>query len=160
VFLGWNGAASYDRVPAQFPYLISGGVAGLGLMIVGAAVMVVQSHREDRAALQDGLAEVREAIEQLQRVVAGADADVDGSVIAGPTSYHVVGCRLLEGRTGLPRMSEADAAAAGLAPCRVCMRAEPETAAPAKKAPARKAPARKTTTRKAPARKRTTKAPR
>ena len=28
IFLGWNGAGSYDDVPAQFPYLISGGIAG------------------------------------------------------------------------------------------------------------------------------------
>ena len=29
VFLGWNGAASVDRIQSQFPYLISGGIAGL-----------------------------------------------------------------------------------------------------------------------------------
>ncbi|MBA2281093.1 MAG: hypothetical protein H0W25_07640, partial [Acidimicrobiia bacterium] len=29
VFLGWNGAASRNAVPAQFPYLLSGGIAGL-----------------------------------------------------------------------------------------------------------------------------------
>ena len=33
VFLGWNGAASRDRVPAQFPYLLSGGIAGLCLVV-------------------------------------------------------------------------------------------------------------------------------
>ena len=32
VFMGWNGAASVDRVPSQFPYLISGGCAGLCLV--------------------------------------------------------------------------------------------------------------------------------
>ena len=35
VFLGWNGAASRDRVPAQFPYLLSGGIAGLSLVLLG-----------------------------------------------------------------------------------------------------------------------------
>jgi hypothetical protein len=25
IFLGWNGAATYDRVPAQLPYVVSGG---------------------------------------------------------------------------------------------------------------------------------------
>ena len=30
IFLGWNGAASNDREPAQIPYVISGGIAGLG----------------------------------------------------------------------------------------------------------------------------------
>jgi len=38
VFLGWNGAATYDRVSAQLPYLISGGVAGLCLVVIGGSL--------------------------------------------------------------------------------------------------------------------------
>src|SRR5687767_11067835 len=59
IFLGWNGAASYDRVQSQFPYLISGGIAGLALVIMGAALMVVQSLRQDRAALIDAMSEMQ-----------------------------------------------------------------------------------------------------
>ena len=49
IFLGWNGAASYDRVQAQIPYLISGGVAGLALVVLGAGLIIAQGQRADRA---------------------------------------------------------------------------------------------------------------
>ncbi|MDQ3294205.1 MAG: hypothetical protein M3527_07130, partial [Actinomycetota bacterium] len=52
VFLGWNGAASRNAVPAQFPYLLSGGIAGLSLVVVGTGMLVVQNQRADRVALQ------------------------------------------------------------------------------------------------------------
>ncbi|HEU5082452.1 MAG TPA: hypothetical protein VFU14_03870 [Acidimicrobiales bacterium] len=62
VFLGWNGAASVDRVEAQFPYLLSGGVAGLSLVVIGVGTIVVQNQRADRAQLQQSLRELEAAI--------------------------------------------------------------------------------------------------
>lgn len=59
VFLGWNGAASVDRVEAQFPYLISGGLAGLALVVIGVGLIVVQNQRADRAELQATLRELK-----------------------------------------------------------------------------------------------------
>ena len=64
VFLGWNGAASVDRIPSQFPYLLSGGVAGLCFVVLGVGMLVVQNQRADRAALQGTLREVQEALER------------------------------------------------------------------------------------------------
>ncbi len=64
VFLGWNGAASVDRVPSQFPYLLSGGVAGLCFVVLGVGMLVVQNQRADRAALQATLRELQEALER------------------------------------------------------------------------------------------------
>lgn len=65
VFLGWNGAASVDRVPSQFPYLISGGVAGLCFVVLGVGMLVVQNQRADRAALQATLRELQESLERV-----------------------------------------------------------------------------------------------
>ena len=62
LFLGWNGAASVDRVPSQFPYLISGGIGGLSLVVVGVGVLIVQNQRADRAELQATLQELRRAL--------------------------------------------------------------------------------------------------
>ena len=73
IFLGWNGAASNDREAAQIPYLISGGIGGLGLVVVGAALIVAHSLRSDRV-------ELRGAIEDLRDAIADRGAD------AGPTS--------------------------------------------------------------------------
>jgi len=174
IFLGWNGAASYDRVPAQFPYLISGGIVGLALVVIGAAAIVVQAARTDRAGLQRSVDELRAAVERLAGTVAvssngspspaaaptKAVAVADGLVVAGGTSYHRPDCRLVEGRGALPAMTVDAAEAAGLTPCRACDAAdagrelpalavtddEPEVVpAPAPK----KAPARKRTTKSA-----------
>jgi uncharacterized membrane protein len=142
IFLGWNGAASYDRVPAQFPYLISGAVAGLALVVLGAAMIVVQSWRRDRAGLQRSVDELRVAVERLAGTVAvggngsassvssSASASVpsavvaaqlaDGLVVAGGTSYHRPDCRLVDGRGPLPAMTVDAAEATGLTPCRAC----------------------------------------
>ncbi len=65
VFLGWNGAASYDRETAQIPYVISGGLMGLGIIIIGAALIVVQNQRADRAALQSTLDDIRRALDMV-----------------------------------------------------------------------------------------------
>lgn len=59
IALAWNGAASFDYTPAQFPYLISGGLTGIGLIVVGVTVMIVATMRQDgadRAAELDRLA--------------------------------------------------------------------------------------------------------
>ena len=64
VFLGWNGAASVDRIPSQFPYLLSGGVAGLCFVVLGVGMIVVQNQRADRAALQATLRELQASLER------------------------------------------------------------------------------------------------
>jgi uncharacterized membrane protein YidH (DUF202 family) len=61
--LGYNGisGASINGIVdlrAQLPYLLSGGIFGLSLVIVGAALMVTQSAREDRMRLEAKLDEL------------------------------------------------------------------------------------------------------
>ena len=139
VFLGWNGAASRDRVPAQFPYLISGGIAGLCLVIVGVGMLIVQNQRADRAALQASIDRLREAVERSGgTAVAGNGSTAPGSVVAGASSYHRPDCHLAEGRTEAEVLSVEEAVERGLTPCRVCSPEEsPSTAAPRRRAPLR-----------------------
>lgn len=128
LFLGWNGAASYDRVPAQVPYVISGGLVGLSVMVLAGAMLIVNAQRQDRAAMLNGLAELKEAVERLALSSSGsngASVDLaralrDGLVVAGPTSYHRPDCKLLEGRGVLPTVTVEAAQERGLAPCRAC----------------------------------------
>lgn len=72
VFLGWNGAASTDRVQTQMPYVISGGFAGLALVVIGVGLLIVQSNRADRAALQSSLRDLQGAIEAAATAGAGS----------------------------------------------------------------------------------------
>jgi hypothetical protein len=133
VFLGWNGAATYDRISEQFPYLISGGIAGLCLVVIGAALIVTDRNRADRAALQASIAELRDALDRVAgdgsagalpppAAAAAATAAVPTAdvVVAGDDSYHRVDCRLVEGRDDLARLTVGVAVGRGLTPCRVC----------------------------------------
>jgi hypothetical protein len=51
LFLAWNGAAGKDYVEGQLPYLISGGLVGIGLIGAGLTVVNVQARRADQAEL-------------------------------------------------------------------------------------------------------------
>ena len=132
ILVAWNGAAGLDYTQGQIPYVISGGLGGLGLVVLGAALVITESHRRDRAELERHLDEVVAALGRMAMLyrVAGNGAERSGTkvpatagapamVVAGRTSYHSPDCHLVAGRDGdlLPRD---DAETAGLDPCRVC----------------------------------------
>jgi hypothetical protein len=134
IFFGWNGAASLDRVQSQFPYLISGGIAGLALVVIGAALIIVETSRDERESLREEISNLRAVIEQMgvpstngdrarrdrARAANGSGTRSQEQFVAGQHSFHRPGCRLLEGRGELERVSAAEADDRGLAACRVC----------------------------------------
>lgn len=123
IVLGWNGAANLDRVPGQVPYLISGGLAGIGLVAGGLTLAVIQELRRGTLAVTERLAELTEIIAQGAAASGTGPTAVpaDGAmVVAGRTSYHKSGCHLIDGRSDLQVMSAEDATGRGLAPCRIC----------------------------------------
>jgi len=73
VFLGWNGAASNDRVEAQIPYVISGGIAGLGLVVLGASLIVAHSLRADRVELKASIDDLRAEVARLAEGAPSSD---------------------------------------------------------------------------------------
>ncbi|MCW2608289.1 MAG: hypothetical protein JWO60_2982 [Frankiales bacterium] len=134
VAVGWNGAASQTSVTAQLPYLLSGGMIGLGLVVIGAAVMVVTGAREDRARLEAKLDQLVDAMSSADlgsgsgaRRGGAAPQDLAGLVVAGTASYHVPGCRLVDGREETGYLSPAEARSRMLKACRVC---QPDAAVP------------------------------
>jgi hypothetical protein len=127
VWAGWNGAASYDRIQTQFPYLISGGISGLSLVVIGVGLFIVQSQRQDRVQLEANLVELRRLLEAQTGIQTTTDAGHDADlVVAGPNAYHLPDCKLIEGRQGLKRVTAAAARGAGLQPCRTCNPPEAE----------------------------------
>ncbi len=126
VWVGWNGAASYDSAIRQFPYLISGGVAGLGLIHVGVGLWIVQSQRAERVRLEDNLAGLNRVLETLVEVVAfngaanGNGGNGNGLVLAGTTAYHRPACPLVQDHPRLSTTTVELASESGLAPCRTC----------------------------------------
>ncbi len=122
IWAGWNGAASYNDIRQQFPYLISGGIVGLALVILGVGLLVVQSHRADQAQLEANLNELRRILERMTGAGTSNGWEPSGgpAVLAGPTTYHLPNCRLVVGRDGLKTMTLSMTEASGLAPCRTC----------------------------------------
>lgn len=129
IAVAWNGAAGLDFVQGQVPYLISGGLGGLGLIVLGAAFVITEGNRRDRAELERRLDEVAAGLSRMtiaapvgggngreERVPVPAGA---GMVVAGRSSFHTPECHLVAGRDAdlVPRER---AEAEGLQACRVC----------------------------------------
>ncbi|HEX4981737.1 MAG TPA: hypothetical protein VFV63_08565 [Ilumatobacteraceae bacterium] len=83
IFLGWNGTASHDREPAQIPYVVSGGIAGLGLVVLGAALIVAHSLRTDRIELRGSIDDLRAAVERLASGTTVGDSQASGAGTGG-----------------------------------------------------------------------------
>ncbi len=132
IFFGWNGAASKNVSMAQFPYLISGGVTGIALVVIGAAMLIIQNAREDRARMEAVLERLATAMETSGGAPgrgAGAPAANGGAmVLAGTTSYHRLDCSLGEARDDAHVVDLDEAFRRQLDPCRVC---RPPAIAPA-----------------------------
>ena len=67
LFLAWNGASAKDYIEGQLPYLISGGLVGMGLIGAGLAVVNIQARRADQDELLDRLEAIiaaREIVEE------------------------------------------------------------------------------------------------
>lgn len=120
--IAYNAVASQTSLLAQMPYLVSGGLVGLSLVIVGAAVLVVQGAREDRALLEAKLDLLTDAMLAANVGVraASSPSDVSGLVVAGTASYHSTGCRLVDGREEAQVLTADEATTNGLKACRVC----------------------------------------
>lgn len=131
--IGWYGASGagakvngQTTVAGQMPYLLSGGALGLGLIIIGAALLVVHALRTSRDR-------VEAALIALAQSEGAADVPADGSslVVAGSASYHDVTCRLVASRADEHLLTPSEAMTRGLRPCRLCKPARPAAASTA-----------------------------
>lgn len=125
VLLGWYGASRTPNDFEQIPYLISGGLFGLGLVFLGAffyfAHWLTELVKESRA----GSAALLEAVARLQETIAdgnarsghaAGDGDVELVATAQGAMAHRIDCAVVVGKDDLRHVTEAD----GLAPCKMC----------------------------------------
>ena len=128
IYLAWNGAAEKDFIQGQFPYLLSGGLGGLGLILCGLTLVTTQSFRRDVLSLQDRIEELLLQQQGASPTLAGgggatlaAVPDVeDGVFVAVGETYHQASCRTVRGRSGLELVNGEDVEGRGLTACRVC----------------------------------------
>ena len=123
IYFAWNGAAEKDFIQGQFPYLLSGGLTGLGLILCGLTLVATQSFRRDVLSLQD---RIEELLLQMQGSSSSGPAlsavpePEDGAFVTAGQTYHLPSCRTVRGRSGLDLVSADDVAARDLVACRVC----------------------------------------
>ena len=72
IFLAWNGAAGVDHIQGQLPYVLSGGLTGVGLIGAGLTVILVQAARRDSKELGERIDELTEAIRDLNPNASGS----------------------------------------------------------------------------------------
>lgn len=118
IAFAWNGSAKTAFVDVQFPYLISGGIGGLALVLLGVGLLVMAQIRAERIQSTSQLEQMSSI---LSRVAGAARShSADGQVVAGKSTYHRPGCRLVKGKRDVDYISVEVANLNGLTPCRVC----------------------------------------
>lgn len=75
ILFSWGKVAGQTSVPFQLPYLVSGGLTGLGLIMAGLTLVNIQAKRQDAAARERQMAHLREVLDQIQAVLAADPAE-------------------------------------------------------------------------------------
>jgi hypothetical protein len=123
ILIGWYGTAHAKYAYDQTTYLVSGGLLGIGLIMLGGFLYfgswLVRMTADQRAAAQQ-LADTLQTLTAILAQPSPASDTVDGSapVLAGDgRTVHRRDCPLIAHRTDL---HEPAPGAADLVPCRVC----------------------------------------
>lgn len=127
VLLGWWGASHTVLVFEQIPYVVSGGLLGLGCVFAGGfvyfAYWLTLLVRESRTAREDLQAVLLRMESLLQEQAAPAPRSAKGTpavaLVATKTGsmIHRPDCVAVDGRTELRTVT---ASTPGLSPCRLC----------------------------------------
>jgi hypothetical protein len=152
VVVGYLGVSREAIVAKQLPYLISGGIGGIALVAIGAVILGTEDLRKDSGRLD----RLEKQIAQLHAVLLaradapdlslseresprhpngkherdlyGPDGDPEELVaLQGGTTFHKLGCAMVEGKTQAEPITEDVARAEGLKPCRLCDPAPSDT---------------------------------
>jgi hypothetical protein len=127
IILGWYGASHTPYVFEQVPYLISGGLLGLALAVVGGLFYFaywitrqIQETRRQADQTRDALSEIRDLL--ADRVIAAsgkAKASGNGAFVATAkgTMFHRPDCVVVAGREDL---HDVKPDGEGLEPCKIC----------------------------------------
>lgn len=121
----WSGMAKVACPDCQLPYLLSGGAAGVGLILLGSVALVVAQIRVAQLGFQDQVGHINQAIVRVAGLTQSGE-NGRNQVVAGQSTYHRPDCRLVQGKQGLERVTVEMAVMNGLSPCRVCNPATPD----------------------------------
>jgi hypothetical protein len=135
LFLGWYGVSGESLTAKQLPYLVSGGLTGIGLVIIAAVFLATDDVRRQMRRLEEMERKVDD-LYSLLIVEASPETDAETGrpttrarsaarspgLMALPTgsSYHRPDCALVTGKANATRVDGRAIRARSLRPCRVC----------------------------------------
>lgn len=129
LLMGWLGVASNGHVFLQLPYVVSGGLLGVGLLFAAGSIYLASWISRTSAVQRRQNDELLRAVQQLQQTIAvlplagGGNGNgrggASGTYLATPsgTMYHRPDCAIVTGREDL---HEVPADAEGMKPCGMC----------------------------------------
>lgn len=81
ILLTWGKVAALTAVPLQLPYLLSGGLTGLGLILCGLTMVNVNAKRQDASARARQMGQLREVMGEIKDLLVDPVA-ADGQTAA------------------------------------------------------------------------------
>lgn len=124
IMLGWYGAAHTNIITEQIPYLISGGLLGLGLILLSGIMaysFVIERQNEQlRRDIARALAQPRTVTTTAVAAPVDAVAGEGVFILPGGRSFHLAGCPIIENKDGVRSLTPAKALSAGYAACKLC----------------------------------------
>ena len=131
MLMGWWGASHTGYVFDQIPYMISGGLIGLGLVLVGSFAYFAywltrmfhnQREQTDRTVaalerLEARLADLPAANGAASGRAAGRNGGAQFVATASGTMFHLPDCSVVVNR---PKLRKVRGDEAGMEPCRLC----------------------------------------
>lgn len=133
LLLGWFGVASNGHVFLQLPYLVSGGLLGVGLLVVGGLLYLASWVSRTSAAQRRQNDQLLAAVTSLQRTVAAssvanaqgdrsasANGSTGGHFLATPSGsmFHRPDCAVVTGREDVREVALEDTET--MKPCGMC----------------------------------------
>lgn len=130
LLMGWLGVASNGHVFLQLPYVVSGGLVGVGLLFAAGSIYLASWISRTSAVQRRQNDQLLRAVQQLQQTIAvlplagagngGApNGTASGQFLATPsgTMYHRPDCAIVTGREDL---HEVTPDTEGMKPCGMC----------------------------------------
>jgi hypothetical protein len=132
IFIGWYGASGQSLTAKQLPYLISGGLTGIGLIVIGAVFLGTDNVRRQIGRLEG----VERKVDDLYSLLVLEPAPTTGSttpdkppadnasqpLVALPSgsTFHRPSCALIAGKADAVEVDATEIAERSLEPCPVC----------------------------------------
>lgn len=130
LFLGWYGVSGESLTAKQLPYLVSGGLTGIALVVVASAFLATEDVRRQLAQVDDLRRKVDDLyalfVEELAAPAPSSEVKQTVSPVSGVvalpvgTSYHRTDCNLVTGKSDAAAVDAKAVRLRKLRPCRIC----------------------------------------